>query len=233
MRIPNHIIPLACGLALTVAAAAAGDIRINNGGQLIVRSQATATAGDVIVESGGNVQLEAPSVTTATTLRVRAGGTVSGCGTIDAAVVNEGTILANCGSPGQMILLGTMTNSGSILVTHGTELVATSVLFINNGLLNHITGRFTTTAGWFVNQGILLRLEDVGITGVTFAGDDVVLDATMYAPHFYQLQFSDDLVEWNDIGPLLDSSAATPRVHAGGVPAAPDGKAFYRMKVTD
>jgi hypothetical protein len=54
---------------------------------------------------------------TAATTTIDAGGTLIGCGTINGAVVNNGTVLSECG--GVLTISGNVTNNGTLRITNG------------------------------------------------------------------------------------------------------------------
>jgi T5SS/PEP-CTERM-associated repeat protein len=87
-------------------------------------------------------------------LRIRANAVLSGCGTINGAVIVDtgGTVLADCG--GTLTFTGMVMNNGTVKAVNGTTVDFLGPV-VNNGLLDVINGN-TNFHSTFINNGIFL-----------------------------------------------------------------------------
>jgi len=90
---------------------------------------------------------------------------LSNCGTVNALVVNEGAVVADCG--GTSTFLASVTNNGVFRVSHGSTLVVAGN-FLNNGgaLLDLITATQTGPPIQFSNAGMVVEAKDVHVTQI-------------------------------------------------------------------
>lgn len=202
---------------------------IHDTGRLIVRSELTVNAGDVLIENGGVMEVHSGSVTTADTLEIQLGGLLTGCGTINANIINLGTIQSECGPATYLVVNGDLENGGTTKITNGTELQVSGTL-TNNQLLDIRGGSMTT--GTFINNGIFLSdgSIDVDIVSADVVGSDFQVTAATMSSRSYVMEFSLTLLpgSWIQVGfsqvgidgPLLFT-------HPNG---ATFGKAFYRIR---
>ena len=86
-------------------------------------------------------------------LRIRNNATLTGCGTINGAVVVDagGTVVTDCGS---LTFTGIVTNNGVMIATNGA-VIESYGLVVNNGVINAIFGSTNFHAG-VINNGTIL-----------------------------------------------------------------------------
>jgi autotransporter-associated beta strand protein len=196
-----------------------------NGGTLEL-SGSLINASTVEVKSGATLHLTG-SLTTGT-LTIRAGGKLTGGGTINATVINEGLISADAAN---FFINGNLTNaaSGTIRLTRGAGLTHSGGTFTNNGLLDLITAGATNlviTPGTNVLDATVLR--------GTFAwtpGSPATLTMTAWIGHTYQLQRITDLVAgtWESVGTPVEGNGSATAFTDTTPPVAE--RFFYRIAV--
>ena len=204
-------------------------VTVNDGGSLTVNSTLTVNEADIVVENGGVMTVTHGSVTNAVTLEVQVGGILRGCGTINAVLLNNGTIYVECGPEQPLILTGEVTNNGDIIVTNDSELVATTATFTNNGLLDLRLGT-PTLPTLLVNNGTVLLPDDpeITITGTAVSGLDFIVTADAAPGSDYQLEQSFDLQLWTPLGATQAGGNGLQFIHVNGMVSA-TGKSFYRI----
>ena len=140
--------------------------------------------GTAVVEvfSNATLQLNGGAITNGT-VQIDAGGALVGYGSITAPVVNTGTILVTNGT---MRLTGNVTNYGTVRLTGGALLAATNGTFVNNGVLDIITGNPTLPAH-FVNNGVVLTAQQARVAWVVKLGNAFQLGVQGYPGHNYLL----------------------------------------------
>lgn len=129
---------------------------------------------------------------------VQSGGTLTGTGNITAAlnVQSGGAVSLNSVA---FTVNGDLTNNGTIRLTGGARLNVSGA-FINNGLLDMMTGSQTLPAG-FVNHGIILDSSLVRTNSAVFSGNNFTATIMGYSGHSYQLQKADTLTGgWTTVG---------------------------------
>jgi len=220
---PQQIARTACAALLTAVPFAHADVAnlvVHDTGHLIVNSELTVN--DVGVGDGE--------------LLIESGGMLSGCGIINANIVNMGVILADCGGGTFLIVNGDLTNDGTVTITNGTELQVSGTL-LNNPAGTLDTRGGSMTAGTFTNNGIYL-FDGSGFTGdlelVSFGivGLDFEVTANTLSTKTYVMEFSTDLepTGWVVVGfPQAGTDGPLLFTHINGA-TAPGGKAFYRIR---
>ena len=196
-------------------------------GTLVFGGTNAATA-SVEVYSNAVLQLAAGTFKGGKVLIDR-GGTMSGNGTVSAPLNNNGTVLV---TSGVMNFSGTVTNNGVMRFTGGASLMATNALFVNNGVLDLITGAQTLPAN-FINNGVVANAQQVRVQPAVVSGTDFIASIQSYAGHGYQLQRSISLgagAVWSNIGGAQPGTGAGLFLtNSGAVSAA---SAFYRIAVS-
>jgi fibronectin-binding autotransporter adhesin len=201
-----------------------GATTINNGGTLEL-SGSLANASTVEVKAGGTLHLT--GTLTTGTLTIRSGGKLTGGGTINATVINEGLISADAAN---FVINGNLTNaaSGTIRLTCGAGLTHSGT-FTNNGLLDLISAGVTNLV---IAPGT--NTLDPTILRGTFAwtpGQPAVLTMTAWIGHTYQLQRTTDLAGgvWESVGAIIEGDG-TVKDFIDPAPPAND-RLFYRVVV--
>ena len=172
-----------------------------NGGKII------PGAGGIRVETGGNLS--------------GTGGTVTGSVTVEAG----GAMTA---SGGIFTITGNLTNAGTIRLTHAAALSVTGS-FLNNGLLDIMTGAQTLPGG-FINNGTVLDSSHVRVASATKTGAVFTVTLQGYTGHAYQMEQAETLA-----GPWLPIAA--PQAGADMPLTFSDNgtsgdKKFYRIAVS-
>ena len=177
---------------LTGAATHAGSTTVEQG-TLVLAGSINNTAA-LTVASGATLAL-ANGTVTVDTVNIQNGATMTGAGTINNELVNDGTLTVVNG--GTLTVTGDVTNNGTLRLTAGSKIVNNGT-FVNGGLLDLMTAG-TASPGNFVNNGTFIdasaaRLKSHQVTGTAFT-----LKIDGYSAHTYNLQTSTDLVTWTDI----------------------------------
>lgn len=190
-------------------------------------SGANLASSSVEVASNATLQLVG-GVLAGGRLQVDAGGSLSGYGAVSNLVVNDGTIFAtNAG----VVFTGIVTNNGTMRFSGGAWLGASNSLFINNGVLDLMTGAQTLPAH-LVNHGTVLLRPAIQIKQASVTGGDFHASIQGYSGHEYQLQRAATPAPeavWSAVG--------NPQTGAGGLlnftdfSAVAAGQAFYRILV--
>jgi T5SS/PEP-CTERM-associated repeat protein/probable HAF family extracellular repeat protein len=111
--------------------------------------------------------LRADDATTTSTNRVYVNGisgVIEGCGTFSnwTTVVNNGLILANCGTT--LTFSAVVTNNGTMRAANGNVLEAYGTV-VNNGTIDIINGGVTNFHGGFINNGTVVLPTNSWIAG--------------------------------------------------------------------
>jgi autotransporter-associated beta strand protein len=169
-------------------------------------SGSLTTTNFLIVSNTATVDLS--GTVTANTVQINAGGTLTGCGTINGNLLNNGTVLADCGAPGGLTISGNVTNNGVMQIVSGTAL-AVNGMFVNNGLLDLLSGAQNLPVN-FVNNGSVLLATNIVINSFSQAGGTLSLTIQGFDGHTYQLQRTASLppANWQNVGPSQDGVGA-------------------------
>ncbi len=196
-----------------------------NAGRLTVSGSVTVGGTDgpgKLTLAGGSLIVEG-----AAGVVIAQGGALSGSGTLTSSLqVQSGGTVDSTG--GVLNITGNVTNSGTMRLTGGAALTVSGT-FVNNGLLDIMTGTQTLPAN-FINNGIVLdssavRVATIGKTSTTFT---VTIQG--YAGHAYQLQSADTLSgPWTDIGPAQSGTNSQLTFQDSSSATAP--RKFYRIRV--
>lgn len=193
------------------------------GGGTLQISNSITTTNFVIISNAATLDL--PGTITANTVQINSGGTLTGCGAINGNLLNNGTVIADCG--GTLEITGNITNNGAMQFLNGSGLVVTGT-FVNNGLLDLLTGAQNLPEN-FINHGTVLLAGNLRVTSFTKSGGTMTLAIFGYDGHTYQLQRSAALApaNWQNVGPSQDGTGAplTFTDTAGG------SQNFYRVAV--
>ena len=199
-----------------------GDTTISAG--TLVVSGSVTSQGNLNVTTGTGMRLDSGTVSMEQIV-IDKGGALTGCGTLVADLINNGTVNSDCGV--KLSLHGDVVNNGTFRITSGTvfELDGT---FTNNGLLDLLTAQVSPAVLQNIeNHGVIIDSSMVKIASVSLAGEFRVTIQS-FAGHTYRLQRSATLAnpDWIDLG--------TPQAGTGAIlsfsdPAAPAGPLFYRI----
>lgn len=175
-------------------------------------------------------------------------GTTNGNGTFNGAVtVNSGGVFGTSGtvngslnigggglltlSGGTLTANGGVVNNGTVRLARGAALaVGNGGTFVNNGVLDVITGSFTAPAG-FINTGVIIDSSVVKTTSASLANGAFTVTVNGYSGHTYQLQSSASLadVPFTNVGQPLSGTTGSVLTFTDNNPSAT--RNFYRVQV--
>jgi probable HAF family extracellular repeat protein len=189
-------------------------------------------SGTIFMQGG---VLRADDATTLSTNRLFVNGVsglIEGCGTFTnwTTVINNGLILANCGTT--LTFSGAITNNGTMRAANSNVLEAYGTV-VNNGTIDIINGGVTKFHGGFINNGTVLTAGNVAISSIFLVGNNVSLQIQSAPGHLYELQVgtSFDPANWISTGAVQSGSGNTLTfTDLGGATNAP--ARFYRVLVT-
>ena len=168
------------------------------GGGTLALSGLINTTNFVVVSNSATLALSGDI--TASRVQINFGGTLNGCGTINGNLLNNGTVLGDCGAPQKLVVNGSVTNNGTMQVIYRTGLQVSGA-FVNNGLLDLLTSASDVPPN-LINHGTVLLAGNLLIQSFSRLGNSVTLTIQSYNGHTYQLQRTDSLapVAWQNIG---------------------------------
>ncbi|HEX8297309.1 MAG TPA: autotransporter-associated beta strand repeat-containing protein [Chthoniobacteraceae bacterium] len=184
------------------------------------------------VEPAANLELQGASVT-ADAVNIALGATLTGTGTLDADLNNDGTVTASAG--GTLTVKGAVVNNGTLRISNGTTLAATGS-FVNNGVLDLLTAGPGLPAN-FENNGIVIDSTSLRTVSATKTGATVVVKVQGHSGHTYQLQRADSLrsQSWVNIGPAqvgtTRSDGSGTELSFSDVGGAIGDQRFYKVQV--
>ena len=180
----------------------------------------------MIATNTATLQLSSGSITTSL-IRIYTNAFLLGCGTINGALINNGTLLSGCGT--NLTLNGAVTNNGTMRITAGTQLIAIGP-FVNNGLLDIINAAGSLPPG-FVNNGVVLDSSSVVVSQIFISGQDVQVQILSAVGHTYQLQRSGSLApaNWLSVGGSQSGTGGVLTFTNSAALVQPQG--FYRFQV--
>jgi hypothetical protein len=181
-----------------LAVSGANSVLTFNSGTLSSRGTTISNAQTFAVGDGINAatyQLLGGVHSFADGLRVRTNAVVTGCGTINGAVVVDpgGTITSACGAGTTLTFTGIVTNNGVLRAVNGSTLEFYG-LVVNNGLINAFAGNTNFHAG-LVNNGAVLTSNSLPqIVSFSVAGSDVNIQFTTFSNLTHYVEYNSDLV---------------------------------------
>jgi autotransporter-associated beta strand protein len=172
-----------------------GDLLLQAGSVLV--SGSINSGGSFEAQSATTLQLSAGTITTSA-VQIDAGATMTGCGTINGSLSNQGTVLINCSNG--LTVHGNVENNGTMRLIDGSAL-SVSGQFTNTGLLDLMTGAQSLPAN-FINTGIVLDSSLVRVQTAVLSAGGFTVTILGYAGHGYQLQSTPSLAApaWQAIG---------------------------------
>ena len=198
-----------------------------NGGTLTAKGQ-FSDSGNTGLQIGSGATLNLFGGAVNAPVSVASGGFLTGAGTINGKMTNNGTVAASTG--GTLAITGTVTNNGVMRLTGGTLLQLSGAL-VNNGVIDVINGGITFPSN-FVNNGTVLDAKSVRTKSFLCNGPDMVLTIVSTTGHHYTLQRSDSLTAgtWQPVGPAQDGAGGILTFSDSGGSAR--ARQFYRIVVT-
>jgi hypothetical protein len=162
-------------------------------------------------------------------VEVRSNAVLSGCGTINGAVLVDpgGVVQADCG--GILTFTGIVTNNGELVAANGSAVESYGSV-VNNGAINIIDGSTNFHAG-FVNNGVVLTSNSVPeIISITAVGSDIEVQFTTASDLTYVLEYTSDLITggWT---PLIGFTGPGGDVIATDFNALLQTQRFYRVRL--
>ena len=205
---------------------------LNTNGRTIVEAGTLRLTGTLTnpaanpLEVQDGAALDVPGGTVNTGLHIADGGLLTGAGTINGGLLNDGTVAIGAGT---LTVAGDIENNGTMSITGGAAL-ATAGTFVNNGTLDLLTASSALPAN-LMNNGIVIENSERRILTSEKLGANFTVTVHGYAGHIYQLQRTDTLGgTWTNIGPAFAGTGATlPLTDTGG---ATGTARFYRVSVS-
>ena len=197
-----------------------------SGGTLGIIGGSLSTTG-VTVSGSAALALAAGAITTGT-VQIAAGGFLYGYGTINGALVNQGTVTVD----GALTLNGNFQNNGYMMVTGSGSLVVNlpnNGAFVNNGILDIMDSPQTVLPAGYVNNGTILNSSLVTVQQVAEAANSFSVTIQSYTNHTYQLQRSTNLGTWQNVGVAQSGTTGSTLVLTDTNATA--GSMFYQVGV--
>jgi hypothetical protein len=139
---------------------------------------------------------------------------------VNGLVISSNSVLSGCGT-----VTGSVTNYGLIILTNGCDMNFTGPV-VNDGTILALNGTayFGST---LTNNGTFLQTP--GITGVSFSGNDVIVQFNTVSNYSHDVQFTSDLTSgiWTTLtNGLLGTGNAMTITNFGGLT---NSQRFYRL----
>jgi fibronectin-binding autotransporter adhesin len=205
-----------------------GSVTVKGG--LLQINQATLGSGPVEIMGSATLDLKKATLNTST-VTVDQAGVLSGCGTINGNLVNNGTVTVASGC-GPLQVNGGITNNGTMFVYSGSTLVAGGP-FVNNGVLDILGSPQTVLPSGFVNNGTVIDSTSVAAQKISKTGNIVSITLASFSGHSYQLQRSPSLepakINWQNVGNAQWGN--TGRTLTLTDPNAGGPQMFYRVQI--
>ncbi len=160
---------------------------------------------------------------------VRNNAVLSGCGTINGAVLVDpgGLVRADCG--GTLTFTGVVTNNGVIVAANGSTVESYGSV-VNNGTIDAITGNTSFHAG-FVNNGAVLTTNSVPrIISITATDSNIQVQFTTATNLTYVFEYTGDLLAGSWI-PLVGFTGLGGNVTVTDFNALVQTQRFYRVRL--
>jgi len=160
-------------------------------------------------------------------VEVRSNAVLSGCGTINGAVLVDpgGLVQADCG--GTLTFTGIVTNNGELVAANGST-VESYGLVVNDGVINIINGNTNFHAG-FINNGVVLTSNVVPqIISITAVGSNIEVQFTTASNLTYVLEYTGNLLTGSWL-PLAGFSGPGGDVTVTDFNAILQTQRFYRI----
>jgi hypothetical protein len=177
---------------------AQADLILADGARMHVAAGGIITTNQVVVGSGAQTSLAEETTISARRVHIEPNGIIEGCGILNADLLNEGSLIANCGIDTYFAITGITTNEGLVRVERQTALIHSNA-FVNasDALLDMI---FTPSAlppsltgtGDAITATNLPAIVDMNLTGTY---PEITIDAL--PGHRYQLERSTNLMDTN------------------------------------
>lgn len=180
---------------------------------------------EVRIHSGGNL--------TGSTVEIAPLAKLYNCGTVNAAIINQGEVVADCG--GTSTFLAAVANYGVFRASHGSLLVVAGPFQNNAGaLLDLITADQTGPPLLLSNAGTLIKATDVRVEGIVVGPVDAKITIQGIRPHTYRLMGRNSLNAgpWTQIGPVKIATGGLLQFDHPDVVSGFD-KYFYKIAVGD
>jgi len=200
------------------------------GGTLTITGSDNNNGLNFEVQSGGTFALLGGMVNTEV-VQIDQGATFTGYGTLYASLVNQGTETVS----GPLTVNGNFENDGTMTVTGSGNLIVNlptdgSGNFVNNGLLDIMDSPNTLLPAGFVNNGTILTSSLVTVKQFSKTGSIFSVSIQSYSGHTYQLQKSNDLNTWQNVGSSQSGATGTTlTLTDSSAPAS--GGTFYHVAV--
>jgi hypothetical protein len=196
-------------------------------GTLMLTPDSTFSAGTVEVMRTGVMKLQ-ESTLVADTVTIQPGGVLTGCGRINANVVNHGTIMVSgCG----LQFAGSVTNNGTLTVI-GTATLAVDGALVNNGVVDLINAAGIQLPAGFVNNGVVFDPTRLPPLQISKAGASVFITIDGFIGHGYVLQRSTSpysaAATWQDVSGPVRPGVAAPLTFTTFTNGA---ASFFRVKI--
>ena len=175
---------------------------------------------DAVFKLSGNGRLVAPSI------YIADGGTLTGSGTVNGSIINDG--LVSC-SGGSLKVTGDVVNNASMRFTVASALVVTGTL-TNYGVLDIMTGSQQLPEN-FANYGVVLDSSAVRMQSFVRSGTTLQFTIQSAVGHNYQLQKTVTLnpPSWTNLG---QAQAGNDAVLTFAEPGMTGARGFYRIQVS-
>ncbi len=219
-------------LILGGASTYTGGTTVSGGTLTLANTAGSATGtGSVLVTSGklAGTGAAAGAVTLQSGTSITGGIEVGGLLTVNAG----GSVALDAGG-GTLRVLGSVTNNGTMRFKRGSGLAVSGPAFVNNGLLDWISGSAVLPAN-FTNgaNGVVLDPRTVvKVKDITSTGSSVTVRIDSNTAHTYRLQRAASLTSgFADVTPVSTQTGTTGTTLAFTDPAPPATRAYYRVAI--
>jgi autotransporter-associated beta strand protein len=203
--------------------------------QGILRIAGSLTSPQAIeVQPGASLSILGGSIS-ADAINVAAGATLTGHGTLNADLNNSGTVTVGTG--GTFMVTGDVVNEGVMRFTNGSQLSASLGGFVNDGVLDLMTGSGSLPAN-LINNGIVIDSSSVKAVDAQKTATGFSVTIASYAGHNYQLQSASSFsspTSWTNVGSPqagVSNSDGSATMLTLTDNAAVGSKLFYRIVVS-